>query len=619
MIYGYHGYYLLIDLSSGEITKKRIEIDILRSYIGGVGLGSYILMQESHAGYDPLGPEAPIVFVTSPLVGTPLTTSAKFAIIAKSPLTGRICDAMSSSRFAIMAKKLGTDAICIKGRASHYSNLFLESHDINTIQMQLLAADSFLGLSANETEIKIHENYGSKWQVSSTGPAAEKLIPFATISHDGRHAGRGGLGTVLGSKLIKAIAIYGENSFPLFDQSKTVEIARDLSERSLGPETSKYRETGTVSNLLLFNRLGVLPTQNFKYTDSENVQNLIPDQIAPALKIARNSCTSCTIGCEHIFQLKSETNQENPGHGVRLEYESLFALGPMCGVFDPDSVMQAAKLCDHYGIDTISTGGTIAFLMDCVEKRLIPSKLHDQKTELQFGNAAAITGIIHEMFTETPGFLAKLLKQGSRLAAQTIGQSSIAFANQVKGLEIPGYHPSRLHAMALGLAVGTRGADHNRSGAYEIDFSNHPSDEPAIAAAVAAREDYSAVIDSLILCKFLRGIFRDFYNETAEMLNAVTGFEISPQELKATGQRIVMLRRAFNQREGWQTGEDSLPENLFGTTENENFTLTRERFRNLLKFYFIERKLSADGFISPQMFNSLCSKEPASSRKISSD
>ncbi|MFM7591331.1 MAG: aldehyde ferredoxin oxidoreductase family protein [Isosphaeraceae bacterium] len=619
MIYGYHGNYLLIDLTIGKINKKPIETDILRQYIGGVGLGSYILMQESQTGYDPLGPDAPLIFVTSPLVGTPLTTSAKFAIVAKSPLTGRICDAMSSSRFAIMAKKLGTDAICIKGRAHHYSILFLESFANKEIQMQSISADPFLGLSASETELRIHNEFGKKWQVSSTGLAAEKLIPFATISHDGRHAGRGGLGAVLGSKLIKAIAIYGENSFPLFDQSKTTEIARDLSERSLGPETAKYRETGTVSNLLVFNRLGVLPTQNFKYSESDSVQNLIPDQLEPARKIARNSCTSCTIGCEHIFQLKSEDTPGNPSQGVRLEYESLFALGPMCGIFDPDSVMQAARLCDDYGIDTISTGGTIAFLMDCVEKKRVDSKLSDQQTELHFGNTKAMISIIHEMLGDSPGLLACLLKQGSRQAAETIGCNSIAFANHVKGLEIPGYHPSRLHAMALGLAVGTRGADHNRSGAYEIDFSNHPTDESAIAASVAAREDYSAVIDSLILCKFLRGIFHDFYDEACMMLNAVTGFEITPQQLKDTGQRIVMLRRAFNQREGWQPVEDTLPENLFCSSENENSTLTRERFHNLLKSYYSVRDLTEDGFIRPQSFKKLCDSEAAPSLKASSD
>lgn len=605
MIFGYHGNYILIDLSTRRIERKTLHLNILRSYIGGVGLGSYILMQESTAGYNPLSPEAPIVFVTSPLVGTPLTTSAKFAIIAKSPLTGRICDAMSSSRFAIMAKRLGTDAICLKGRAEFHSIVFLEATDEYGLKLNFIPSFDFMSQSAKMTEKKIHDNFGSKWQIASTGLSGEKQIPFATISHDGRHAGRGGLGAVLGSKLIKALALYGEIPFKVFDHHKTTEIAKSLSQRSLGPDTAKYRELGTVSNLLVFNRLGVLPTRNFQFTSSDEASRLVPEDLAPARKIARNSCASCTIGCEHIFQNKSDENLPEANSGVRLEYESLFALGPLCGIHDPEQVLNSAKLCDEYGIDTISTGGTIAFLMECIDKGFLDARLNNNINELHFGNAEAVIRLIHEMHEDTPGTLASLLRIGSRRAAKLIGHNSISFANQIKGLEIPGYHPARLHAMALGMAVGTRGADHNRSGAYEVDFSNHSLEEREIASAVAAKEDYSAVMDSLILCKFLRGIFHDFYSEASQMLQAVTGIPFNSAELKSAGERIVLLRRAFNQREGWQPQEDNLPDSIFKQGEHETGSLTTQRFQKLKSSYYQVRSLTETGYLENSIYHNL--------------
>ena len=603
MIHGYHGYYLRIDLSAQSVERIAISADVLKQFIGGVGLGTYLLMHETDAGYDPLGENAPIFFVTSPLVGTPLTTSAKFAICAKSPLTGRICDAMCSSQFAIMAKKLGCDAICIRGRAIENSILFLENKNDARIEMQLIDAGAFLGLSAIETEKRIRIEFGQKWSVSSIGPAGEKQIPFATISHDGRHAGRGGLGAVFGSKNLKAIAIHGKKTFSVAHPDQTIQIAKDLSARSFGPETAKYRELGTISNLLVFNRFSSLPVRNFQDSSHTSADQLIPESIGPARRVARNSCTSCTIGCEHLFELKSSDGDSKSS--TRLEYESLFALGPNCGIHDPDIVLAAAKLCDEIGIDTISTGVTIAFLMQCIDHQLINPTLNDGFTELRFGHSDSLTGIIKEFVSDHPGHLAKLLRLGSRRAAQEIGQNSIAFACQVKGLEMPGYHPARLHAMALGMAVGTRGADHNRSGAYEIDFSKH-SDEPiAIASSVAAREDYSAVMDSLILCKFLRGIFSDFYQEAASMINSITGFQLSTDDLKRSGEEIVMLRRAFNQREGWEPSEDNLPENIYQADVGNHQILTKERFHSLLQSYYQYRKLTPNGFIREMEYNRL--------------
>src|SRR5204863_3591968 len=224
---------------------------------------------------------------------------------------------------------------------------------------------------------------------------------------------------------------------------------------------------------------------------------------------ARNSCAACTIGCEHIYAA--------PGGEVRLEYESLFALGPLCGIGDRDAVLRAARLCDELGLDTISAGATVAFAMECAEKGLLDAK------ELRFGNADALLEWLPRIAGREG--LGDLLAEGTRRAAAAIGGDAPGFAPHVKGLEIPGYEPRALQTMALGFAVGARGADHNRSGAYEVDFSDKVDRRHATLDSVRhaiETEDRSALMDSLILCKFLRAVFADFYTEASDMLRKVT-------------------------------------------------------------------------------------------------
>lgn len=600
MTFGYHGNYLRLHLSGVTTESVSLSPETLRRCIGGVGLGVEVLASESSAGYDPLGQEAPLVFVASPLVGTPLTTSAKFAVVAKSPLTDRICDAMCSSHFALAMKRLGADALCLLGRAERLSVLFLDGLDSDGVRASLVDADEWRGLSAFATENAIHDRFGADWRVVSIGPAGEMQIPFATLSHDGRHAGRGGLGAVLGSKNIKAIAVRGDKRVPIADQSATVAIAKRLSELSFTPATSKYSELGTVSNLLVFNRFQALPTRNFERGDFDHVADLAPHDLAPARKIARSSCAACTIGCEHIYELRSKTPHGGNPAGVRMEYESLFALGPLCGISDPQIVLEAAALCDSFGLDTISVGGTAAFLMTCAEKGLIEANLKNG-SRLHFGDGPAILALIREMISDAPGNTARLACLGSRKAAEAIGRNAVRFAPQVKGMEMPGYHPRTLHAMALGMAVGSRGADHNRTGAYEVDFSGRELTVEETAAAVVDKENRAILMDSLILCKFIRGVFTDFYAEAAEMLRAVTGFDYSPDGLDAAAAGIVEARKRFNVREGWNPAEDMLPDVIFESspdsgTSSDRPPLTLSKLNSMIAAYNAARGWSFDGY-----------------------
>lgn len=597
---GYHSRYLKVDLSTGRSEAVEIDESVLRRFIGGTGLGTWLLLKECPDHVDPLAPENPVIFVFSPLVGSPLTTSAKFAVMSKSPLTGRINDSLSSSSFAIAGKKTGFDAIVVTGRSEVRCLLVIDNGEVS-----LVDAGSVWGLSSRETEKRLPSRIGTGFRIASIGPAGENLVHFATVSNEGRHAGRGGHGAVMGSKNLKAIAVRGSKLTSYAHPKELIAFARDLSRKSFGPATEKYRELGTVSNLLTFDRLGTLPTRNFQDSSFEGAVALSPEVVGETHARTRASCAACTIGCEHIFQLSplagdgKEARGEGAAieNGVRLEYENLFALGPLCGVPDPATVLRASRLCDELGLDTISAGGTIAFAMECAERGLI------DEPSLRFGNADALLETLRRIAARDG--IGELLSRGSRAAAAEIGQGSSAFAPHVKGLEIPGYEPRALQTMALGFAVGTRGADHNRSGAYQVDFSDQVDrldvSDKAVPLAIET-EDESALMDSLILCRFLRGVFDDRLASMSEMLRLVTGFEISSEELKITARRLVTARKLFNIRQGWTPDEDTLPDRFLieplRTGASSGATLDKERLGNLIALYNQARGWSADGWIS---------------------
>ena len=572
--FGYHGCYLRIDVSRGSVERVALPEAVLRQFLGGSGLGAWLLVNEGDPRADPLAADAPLVFAFSPLVGSPLTTSAKFAVVSKSPLTDRINDSLASSGFAIAGKRCGCDAIVIAGHASELSVLIVDDG-----RVRLEAAEDLRGATCGVTETSLKARLGADYQVASIGPAGELAVRYATISHDGRHAGRGGSGTVLGSKNVKAIAVRGTQRCEWAHPRELTEYSTNLSRRSFGPATAKYRELGTATNLLTFNRLGALPTRNFQSGTFEGAASISPEQLRTTHTLTRASCVACTIGCEHIYASGDE-------HGVRLEYESLFALGSLCGVSDPDAVLRGSRLCDELGIDTISAGGTIAFAMECVERGWL-----DQPW-LTFASGDALLRAI-DLIGRREG-VGNLLAEGSRRAAETIGHHSIAFAPQVKGLEIPGYEPRALQTMALGFAVGSRGADHNRSGAYEVDFSEKVDRRHATPEAVhyaIETEDKAALMDSLILCKFLRGVFADFYAEAADMLQRVTGWDTTADELRETARRIVGIKRQFNLSAGWTPSEDTLPERFLDTPlpSDPTAAISRRQFEELVAEYHRQR------------------------------
>jgi aldehyde:ferredoxin oxidoreductase len=590
---GYFGRALVVDVSDGATETLPLGERVLRSCIGGAGLGAWLMHRLAPPRVDPLAPEAPLAFVFSPLVGTPLTTSAKFAVVAKSPLTGLLNDALASSHFAIAGKLTGHDAIVVRGACPAPSVLVIDG-----AEARIEPANDLWGLPAAEAENRLRERLGAGFRVAAIGPAGERLVRYATVSHDGRHAGRGGLGTVMGAKRLKAVAVRGAGvKPPLHDPAAVLAAAKQLRERSFGPATAKYRELGTLANLLSFNAISTLPTRNFQAASFEQAPRLAAEELHELRGVARNNCASCTIGCEHIYAAKD-------GSRARVEYENVFALGPLCGVSDPDTVLAASARCDELGLDTISAGGTIAWAMECAERGLIDAPW------LRFGDAAALMRALDEIAAREG--LGDLLAEGSRRAAAAIGEEAEEIAPHVKGLELPGYEPRTLQAMALGLAVNARGADHNRSGAYEVDLAgelDRLAGGDAHAAAAIETEDRAAVMDSLILCKFLRGVFADPWPEWAALLAPVTGWDLDERELRGTARRIVLAKRLYNLREGWTRAEDRLPQRFLSEPltldSGREATLTPDRLHGMIDAYYAGRGLDAEGRPEPAVSDEL--------------
>lgn len=586
-MHGFHGRLLHIDLTSGKSSWQALDESRLRGFLGGIGLGTSLLYDYAPPGIDPFAPANPLIFASAPLVGTGLTTTAKYAVVTKSPLTGFIADSLSSSHFALELKRVGVDAVVITGKAAAMVYVFIREDTVEIHQ-----AEHLRGKSPIETEaaIRTELNHPALW-AASIGKAGENRVRFATISNEGRHAGRGGVGAVMGSKNLKAIALCGSREISVADAKAVEAIADSLRRRSVGSVTDKYRKVGTVANLAVFNRLGTLPTRNFQQSTFDEAESLSGETLTENNFSRQHGCASCTIRCERLF--RSHNGEQ------RMEYETLFALGPLCGINDPEIVLEAAHLCDLYGLDTISTGGTLAWAMECREHGLLPDA---EELGLRFGRADTLLNAIRAI-GEREGAGA-LLAEGSKRAALATGNGSGYWAMHVKGLEMPGYEPRSLKTMALGLAVSPRGACHNRSGAYEADFSgavDRLHGDETRGALVAASEDFAAVLDSLVICKFLRKCFDDFYPETAQLLSAVTGWNYSDAELRQTGARIHTLKKLFNIREGWQPKDDWLPQRLLSeslpTGVAKGTCLTPDELRQMIQSYYRAREWDEYGFI----------------------
>jgi len=550
---GYAGRILHVDLTSGKIWTEPLKEELARKYIGGIGLGMRLYLDYSKPGVDPFSPENPLIVATGPLSGSMVPTGGNgHAFVSRSPQTFGVGEAKAHGHWGTELKRAGYDAIIFYGKAEKPVYLWVDDDSV-----QLMDAKYLWGKSPQETEDAIKKELKDFYiRVASIGVAGEKLVRIAcVINEKSRACGRTGLGAVMGSKNLKAIAVRGSKDITVANKERLLELVKIQHERMKGPAARKYRTLGTPENVLVLNALGAMPTNNFTSAVFPGADKISGEYLNERFVAKIIGCSSCAMRCEHIAVVP-----EGPYKGTttRIEYEPLWAMGPNCGVGNLDAILKGMDLSNYYGVDAISIGLVVSFAMDLFKNGIVNKETAGM--ELNFGNHEAMLEMIKRVSTRE-GF-GDVLAEGVKLAADKIGGGSDKYAVHIKGVEMTGYDIRGLKTAALGYAVSFRGADHNRHGAYGPDVAgkvNRFKAEKGRGKLVRETEDLYAIIDSIIVCKFSRGTYVKGYEDLAALYNAVTGIDMKPEELQKAGERINNLGRLINIREGLTRKDDTLP------------------------------------------------------------
>ncbi len=592
---GYAGRILYIDLTTGKTRTEKLSEEDAKKYVGGIGLGMKLYLSNSKAGVDPLGPENPLVLALGPVSGTMFPTGGNgHAFISKSPETGGVGEAVSHGTFGAELKRAGYDAVVLLGKAERPVYLWIDDDAI-----QLLDASNVWGKSPFETEDAIKAELGDYYvRVSSIGLAGEKLSKIACIINEKtRAAGRTGLGAVMGSKNLKAIAVRGTNDIVVAKPQEFIEMVKEFHERMKGPAAQKYRTLGTSGDILVQNALFCLPTRNGNNAHFENAERVSGEALNERYIAKIIACNSCAMRCEHEAVV-----HDGPYKGTlaRMEYDNIWALGPNCGVDKLDAIIKAAELCNYYGLDATSTGVTISFLMDCHEMGILN---HDELggIDAHFGNEEALIQLV-EKIGKREG-IGDLLADGVKVAAEKIGKNSMQLAQQIKGLEVPGYDLRCLKTTALSFAVSFRGADHNRSGAYSMELKgkvDRLKAEKGRGKLVKDAEDIYTLLDSLIICKNAKGTLYKKLEEMAKLYTLVTGMDMTAEQIGVAAERITTLAKLINVREGFSRKDDTLPWKVMNqpiTDEGpaKGAVVTQEELDLLLDDYYQARGWNVEG------------------------
>jgi aldehyde:ferredoxin oxidoreductase len=594
-LFGYAGRMLLVDLTTGKTTVEPLNEDYAKKYIGGIGLGMRLLFDYSKQGEDPFSPNNPLILTVGPISGTMWPTGGNgHTFVSKSPQTFGVGESKAHGSFGTEMKRAGYDAIIILGKAERPVYLWIDDDSI-----QIVDASRYVGKSPGETEDMIREDLGDYYiRVAAIGVAGEKLSRIACIINDKtRAAGRTGLGAVMGSKNLKAIAVRGTRDIAVAKPDEFLEYVKEFHERMKGPATQKYRALGTPENILVHNSLSCMPTRNYRNSRFEGAEKVSGEVLNEKYVTKIIGCSSCAMRCEHIVAV---TEGPYTNTMTRMEYESLWALGPYCGVDRLDAIIKAMDLCNYYGIDSISTGVIVGFAMDCFESGILTKKEMGE-IDARFGNAEALVNLV-EKIGKREG-IGDVLADGVKFAADKIGKGSEKLALAIKGVEVTGYDLRCLKTAALGFAVSFRGADHNRHGAYAFDVKgkvNRLIAEKGRGKLVKDMEDVYNLIDSFIVCKFSRGTYYKELDDMAKLYTLVTGFEMTPQQLKIAGERIDNVARLFNIREGLGRKDDNLPykvmhEPIPDEGPSKGAFVTQEELDLLLDDYYESRGWSKEG------------------------
>lgn len=601
MAYGYNGRVLRVNLTRSTVEVEEHGESFYRRYWGGQALASYYLLSEQAAGAEPLSPDSMVLFSAGLLTGATLPAMPRFSVVARSPLTGGFAGSEAGGWFGPELKAAGYDAVAVTGKAERPVYLWVANGEV-----EIRSAGQVWGLSTGDAQEALRREIGdSRARVVGIGPAGENLVRYACIVNENKHVnGRGGLGAVMGSKNLKAIVARGKEPPAAYDPRAVHELAKWYASQIMSnPTIRPLRQEGTPGMLSPLNSSGILPTNNFRSGVFAGAGSIGWDAYQREIFVKGESCYSCSIRCKRVVRSEGEY-EVSPEYGGP-EYETLAAYGSNCLVGDIRAIAKANELSNRYGLDTISTGMTIAFAMECFEKGLL-TKSDCDGMELRFGDAKVLLALI-EKIARREG-IGEILAEGSARAAERIGGGSEAFAMTVKGQELALHDPRGKHGVGVGYAISDTGAEHlviSHDPGFQMEdapllktlaplgvFDPVPALDlgPRKMRLFRPLEDLYSFWKSAGVCNFGYGPRVSVsLLKLVEMAQAVTGWDTSLADMVKAGERTTNLAHAFNVREGFRRSDDWLPERLFEPLADgplAGTTMSREQFRDAISLLY---------------------------------
>ena len=549
---------LRVNLSNGSIKKEQMDEKVLRKYLGGRGLGTRILYDETPAGIDPLGPENKLIFISGPLTGRGAPTGNRYMVVTKSPLTGFIASSNSGGFWGTELVRAGYSTVIVEGKASKPSYLWIKDDHV-----EIRDAASVWGLDSHEATDKLLELVGDgEARVSCISKSGEQLSKLAAIMNEkNRAAGRSGVGAVMGSKNLKALVVRGTGKVEAQAPEKLKEaFAAAMTKIKANPVAGTGLPTyGTAVLVNVINAGGAYPYKNWQssYMEPSEADKQSGETLTKDFLTRKAACFGCPIACGRMTRMKSK-----PLHGEGPEYETIFAFGACCGIAEMEPLIEANYICNEQGIDTIGAGVTVAAAMELYEKGHIPKADLEGGPELKFGDAQAMLYWTRKM-ARAEGKLGKLMGDGSYRLCEAYGHTE--FSMTVKKQEMPAYDARGIQGIGLTYATSNRGACHVRGYTIAPEMVGLPmkmdphvtEGKPEVAKIF---HDLTAAIDSAGLCLFTS--FALGADDYAALLSGGTGWDMTADEVMKTGERVWNLEKMYNIREGWTLKDDELPARL---------------------------------------------------------
>ncbi len=582
---GFHNKILKIDLTKKNYSIETIEDDILKTYLGGKGLASYLLYTLNPPGIDPLAPENCLIFATGPVSKSAVWGSCRYGVFTKSPQTGFYSESYSGGKVPEAMDSTGFDAIVIQGRCNNPTVLTVHPEGV-----EFHDGGDIWGMDTFETEDLVVKRFSRKEPgfkkpgAVVIGPAAENLVRFAVIENDyWRSAGRTGVGTVMGAKKLKALVFHGDRKRPLFDEAAVRKLSKEMAKEAKGnPAAAAYKSMGTPMMVKIMNNAGAFPTRYWAEGSYEHWENISADALHERCQVKPKACLKCFLACGRMT-----TVQKGRHAGLKLEgpeYETIYAFGGLCMIDSIEEIIYLNDICDRLGMDTITAGNLCAFTIEAVKHGRIDYPI-------DYGNVDAIAELLQKIATREG--IGDILSQGIKFAAGKWNLEDIAV--HVKGMEPPGYDPRVLKGMGLAYATSDRGACHLRSTFYKPELSGmiDPDKIEGKADMFIDFEDRLTLFDTLILCRFYRDLYP--WDSLGELIKAAIGIDAGRETLKKIADSVTNIVRKFNIREGMTSEDDRLPKRLHRKLEKTGQVITEEQLDCMIKDYYRLRGWDGNG------------------------